>query len=93
MKDLNSLRKQGYIDDIPLEYSYEFTNLQLKRFLKDGTAYQKTMAIRILNKRIGTQKDYQKQLKSLLKDNLAYYTRQEIESFLTQQNQKVQNSK
>ena len=33
MKDLHSLRLQGYIDDLPLDYAYEYTNRQLKKFL------------------------------------------------------------
>lgn len=82
MKDLHSLRQQGYIDDIPLEYAYEFTNIQLKKFLNTGIAYQQTLAIRLLNKRIGHQMAYQQQLKELLKDDLGDYTRKEIESFL-----------
>lgn len=88
MKDLHSLRKQGYIDDLPLDYAYEYTNLQLKRFLHTNIAYQQTLAICLLNKRIGYQKDYQEQLKEILDDNPAYYTKQEIEGFLSLLNEK-----
>lgn len=82
MRDLHNLREQGYIDDIPLEYAYEFTNTQLKQFLDTGIAYQQTLAIRLLNKRIGYQLAYQDQLKQLLKEDLGDYTRKEIESIL-----------
>ena len=88
MKDLHSLRKQGYIDDLPLDYAYEYTNLQLKKFLHTDIAYQQTLAIRLLNKRIGYQKDYQEELKEILDDNPAYYTKQEIEGFLILLNEK-----
>ena len=88
MKDLHSLRKQGYIDDLTLEYAYEYTNPQLKKLLHTDIAYQQTLAIRLLNKRIGYQKDYQEQLKEILDDNPAYYTKQEIEGFLSLLNEK-----
>lgn len=68
MKNLHSLRLQGYIDDLPLDCACEYTNLQLKKFLHTNIAYQQTLAIRLLNKRIGYQKDYQKQLKEMLDD-------------------------
>ena len=88
MKDLHSLRLQGYIDDLSLDCACEYTNLQLKKFLHTNIAYQQTLAIRLLNKRIGYQKDYQKQLKEMLDDNPAYYTKQEIEGFLSLINEK-----
>ena len=88
MKDLHSLRLQGYIDDLPLDCACEYTNLQLKKFLHTDIAYQQTLAIRLLNKRIGYQKDYQKQLKEMLDDNPAYYTKKEIEGFLSLLNEK-----
>ena len=88
MKDLHSLRLQGYIDDLPLDCACEYTNRQLKKFLHTDIAYQQTLAIRLLNKRIGYQKDYQKQLKEILDDNPAYYTKQEIEGFLSLLNEK-----
>ena len=88
MKDLHSLRKQGYIDDLPLDYAYEYTNPQLKKLLHTDIAYQQTLAIRLLNKSIGYQKDYQEQLKEILDDNPAYYTKQEIEGFLSLLNEK-----
>ena len=69
MKNLHSLRFQGYIDDLPLDCACEYTNLQLKKFLH-------------------TKKDYQKQLKEMLDDNPAYYTKQEIEGFLSLINEK-----
>ena len=65
MKNMHSLRLQGYIDDLPLDCACEYTNLQLKKFLHTNIAYQQTLAIRLLNKRIGYQKDYQKQLKEM----------------------------
>ena len=55
MKDLHSLRLQGYIDDLPLDCACEYTNRQLKKFLHTDIAYQQTLAIRLLNKRIGYQ--------------------------------------
>ena len=73
MKDLHSLRLQGYIDDLPLDCACEYTNLQLKKFLHTD---------------IGYQKDYQKQLKEMLDDNPAYYTKKEIEGFLSLLNEK-----
>ena len=82
MKDLHSLRQQGYIDDLPLDYAYEYTNLQLKKFLHTDIAYQQTLAIRLLNKRIGYQEAYQEELKEILDDSPGYYTKQEIEGFL-----------
>lgn len=88
MKNLHSLRLQGYIDDLPLDCACEYTNLQLKKFFHTNIAYQQTLAIRLLNKRIGYQKDYQKQLKEMLDDNPAYYTKQEIEGFLSLINEK-----
>ena len=88
MKNMHSLRLQGYIDDLPLDCACEYTNLQLKKFLHTNIAYQQTLAIRLLNKRIGYQKDYQKQLKEMLDDNPAYYTKQEIEGFLSLINEK-----
>ena len=84
MKDLHSLRLQGYIDDLPLDCACEYTNRQLKQFLHTDIAYQQTLAIRLLNKRIG----YQKDLKEILDDNPAYYTKQEIEGFLSLLNEK-----
>lgn len=88
MKDLHSLRQQGYIDDLVLDYAHEYSNLQLKKFLHTDIAYQQTLAIRLLNKRIGHQKAYQEQLKEILDNNPAYYTKQEIEDFLAIQKEK-----
>ena len=93
MKDLHSLRKQGYIDDLPLDYAYEYTNLQLQRVLHTDIADQPTLAIRLGNKSIGYQKDYQEQLKEILDDNPAYYKKQEIEGFLSLLNEKENNLK
>ena len=83
---LVDLRRRGYIDDLDLWLINDYSNVQLHDLLENGEAYQRTLAIRILNKRLGYRSEYVKALLELLCHETALYTRLEIERFLEKGN-------